>query len=151
MMRPFTARAALLAAGLLSFSLPGCESASAISQTGGITAPGAPSLAVIPAKGTAATLDVAGWNIEWFGSTANGPTNEPLQMSNARDVISGTDFDVWGVAEIVDQAAWNSLESQLTGYTGFLAGESVVTGGSASYAATEQKVGILYKSSIATL
>lgn len=118
---------------------------------GDITAPGAPSLATVPAKGTAATLDVAGWNIEWFGSTTNGPTNETLQLSNARDIISGTDADIWGVAEIVDQAHWNSLESQLTGYTGFLASESVVTSGATYYGATEQKLGILYKSSIATL
>ena len=110
-----------------------------------------PRLATVPAKGTAATLDVASWNIEWFGSTQNGPTDETLQLQNARDVIAGADMDVWGVAEIVDQAHWNSLESQLTGYTGFLASESVVTGGSTSYGATEQKVGILYKSSIATL
>jgi endonuclease/exonuclease/phosphatase family metal-dependent hydrolase len=112
---------------------------------------GAPSAVVIPAKGTAATLDVASWNIEWFGETANGPSNEALQLSNARDVIAGTDFDVWGVAEIVGQTQWNSLESQLSGYTGFLASEAVVTGGSTYYGATEQKVGILYKSSIATL
>jgi endonuclease/exonuclease/phosphatase family metal-dependent hydrolase len=141
-------RAASCAGALLSVLLAACDPAPA---SGGITAPDAPALAVIPAKGTAATLDVASWNIEWFGSTGNGPTNEPLQMSNARDVISGTDFDIWGVAEITDQAAWNSLESQLTGYTGFLAGESIVTSGSTYYAATEQKVGILYKSSIATL
>ena len=43
------------------------------------------------------------------------------------------------------------LESQLTGYTGFLAGESIVTSGSTYYGSTEQKVGVLYKSSIATL
>jgi hypothetical protein len=105
----------------------------------------------VPAKGTESTLDVASWNIEWFGSTTNGPTNETLQLANSRDIIGGADMDVWGVAEIVDQAHWNSLESQLAGYTGFLASESVVTGGSASYGATEQKVGILYKSSVATL
>lgn len=134
----------LFAACALAFAA--CDPRSAA-----VTPPDAPSLAVVPAKGTAATLDVAGWNIEWFGSTGNGPSNEALQASNARDVIAGTDFDVWGVAEITDQAAWNSLESSLTGYTGFLAGESVVTSGSTYYSSTEQKVGILYKSSIATL
>jgi endonuclease/exonuclease/phosphatase family metal-dependent hydrolase len=151
MMRFSTARATLLSAGLLSFVLSACEAPTTIPAGAGLAAPEAPSLAVIPAQGTAATLDVASWNIEWFGDAANGPSNEPLQLSNARDVIGGTDFDVWGVAEIVNQTQWNSLESQLTGYTGFLASEAVVTGGSASYGATEQKVGILYRSSIATL
>lgn len=108
-------------------------------------------LATVPARGTATTLDVAGWNIEWFGSTNNGPTNETLQLQNARDIIAGADMDVWGVAEIVDQAHWNALESQLTGYTGFLASEPTVTNGAAYYGATEQKVGILYRSSVATL
>lgn len=150
MMRFRSCRATSLLGALLSVTFVACDAHSGVAR-GGITAPDAPALAVVPARGTAATLDVAGWNIEWFGSTTNGPTNEPLQLSNAKDVISGTDFDIWGVAEITDQAAWNNLESQLTGYTGFLAGESVVTSGSTWYGATEQKVGILYKSSIATL
>jgi endonuclease/exonuclease/phosphatase family metal-dependent hydrolase len=135
----------LAAAAALTFAACGADS------LGGITPPDNPSLVVIPGKGSATTLDVAGWNIEWFGSTGGGPTNETLQASNARDIISGTDFDIWGVAEITDQAAWNSLEGSLAGYTGFLAGESVVTSGSTYYGATEQKVGILYKSSLASL
>ena len=143
--RPF---AALASGALFLLSLAGC--ADAPMASGGPT-PSAPRPVVIPAEGTAATLDVASWNIEWFGSTGNGPSNEALQLQNARDIIGGTDADIWGVAEIVDQAAWNNLESQLPGYTGFLAGEATVTGGSASYGATEQKVGILYKSSVATL
>jgi endonuclease/exonuclease/phosphatase family metal-dependent hydrolase len=138
-------RAALLLGALFPLALGACDTPVAPA------APERPSLAVVPAKGAAATLDVASWNIEWFGATGSGPGNETLQLQNARDVIAGTDFDVWGVAEIADQAAWNSLESQLTGYTGFLASESMVTGGSASYGATEQKVGILYRSSVATL
>lgn len=141
-------RAAPLLGALISVSLAACDP---LPASGGITAPDAPAQVVIPAKGSATTLDVASWNIEWFGSTGSGPTNETLQASNARDVILGTDFDIWGVAEIADQTAWNNLESQLTGYTGFLASESVVTSGSTYYSAGEQRVGILYKSSLATL
>ncbi|HEX2076589.1 MAG TPA: lamin tail domain-containing protein [Longimicrobium sp.] len=140
-------RAVPLLAAVAAVTFAACDAHS----LGGITPPETPALAVVPGKGSPTTLDVAGWNIEWFGSTTNGPGNESLQASNARDIISGTDFDIWGVAEITDQAAWNSLESSLTGYTGFLAGESVVTSGSTYYSSTEQKVGILYKSSLATL
>jgi endonuclease/exonuclease/phosphatase family metal-dependent hydrolase len=139
---------AVLLGGLFPLGLGACDTPM---DTGRIAPGGGPLLATVPARGTASTLDVASWNIEWFGSTANGPTNETLQASNSRDVIGGTDADIWGVAEIVDQAAWNNLESQLTGYTGFLASESHVTSGSTYYGSTEQKVGILYKSSIATL
>jgi endonuclease/exonuclease/phosphatase family metal-dependent hydrolase len=134
--------------GVLSLGLGACDTPM---DTGRIAPVGGPLLATVPAKGTASTLDIASWNIEWFGSTANGPANETLQAGNSRDIIAGTDADIWGVAEIVDQAAWNNLESQLTGYTGFLASESHVTSGSTYYGSTEQKVGILYKSSIATL
>jgi hypothetical protein len=141
-MQPWRSRAALLLALVLS----ACDTPLDTRPT-----PEATRLATVPAKGTESTLDVASWNIEWFGSTTNGPTNETLQLANSRDIIGGADMDVWGVAEIVDQAHWNSLEAQLPGYTGFLASESVVTGGSTSYGATEQKVGILYKSSVATL
>jgi endonuclease/exonuclease/phosphatase family metal-dependent hydrolase len=148
MIRLRAQRAAPLLGALLSVSLAACDP---LPASGGITAPDAPAQVVIPAKGSATTLDVAGWNIEWFGSTGSGPSNETLQASNAKDIILGTDFDIWGVAEIADQTAWNNLESQLTGYTGFLASESVVTSGSTYYSAGEQRVGILYKSSLATL
>jgi endonuclease/exonuclease/phosphatase family metal-dependent hydrolase len=138
-----------LGALLVLAAAAACDAPSGAQRT--LTGVDAPSLVTIPAKGTAATLDVASWNIEWFGATGSGPTNETLQLQNARDVINGTDFDIWGVAEIADQTAWNNLESQLPGYTGFLASESVVTSGSTYYSATEQRVGILYRSSIATL
>ncbi|HEX8694547.1 MAG TPA: lamin tail domain-containing protein [Longimicrobium sp.] len=141
-------RAALALGVLLPLALAACDTPTNAAR---LPAPAGPSLVVVPAKGTAATLDVAGWNLEWFGDTQNGPSNETLQLSNARDVIAGADFDVWGVAEIVSQSQFNSLESQLTGYTGFLASEANVAGGSTYYAAAEQKVGILYKSSVATL
>ena len=113
-----------------------------------------PQFATVPAKGTASSLDFATWNIEWFGDAANGPSNETLQLENVRDVITGSDIDIWGFEEVVDSAHWNRLEAQLAGYTGFLANEAHVVNGPAYYSGfsnTEQKVGILYKSSIATL
>src|SRR5262245_8937547 len=109
---------------------------------------------VVPGKGTSTTLDIASWNIEWFGDTSNGPTNEALQLQNARDVIGGADLDIWGVAEIVSLTQWNSLKAQLSGYAGFIAKEPNVVNGAAFYSGfnnTEQNVGILYKTSIATV
>jgi endonuclease/exonuclease/phosphatase family metal-dependent hydrolase len=109
---------------------------------------------VVPGKGTETTLDIASWNIEWFGDTSNGPTNEALQLQNARAVIAGADMDIWGVAEIVSLAQWNSLKSQLPGYAGFIAKEPNVVNGAAFYSDfnnAEQNVGILYKTSIATV
>lgn len=105
----------------------------------------------IPPKGTATTLDIGEWNIEWFGSTANGPTNEALQLSNVRDVIAGSNLDVWGLEEVVSTTSFSNLKSQLPGYAGLLASDPAVTSGSTYYTSTEQKVGILYKTSVATV
>ncbi len=85
---------------------------------------------------------------------SNGPTNEALQLQNARDVIAGADMDIWGVAEIVSLAQWNNLKAQLPGFAGFIAKEPNVVNGAAFYSDfnnSEQNVGILYKTSIATV
>ncbi|PTL82982.1 endonuclease/exonuclease/phosphatase family protein [Vitiosangium sp. GDMCC 1.1324] len=105
----------------------------------------------IPAQGTASTLDFGNWNIEWFGSTFSGPTNESLQLSNVRDVISGADLDIWGLEEVVSTTSFDSLKSQLPGYAGFLANDATVTSGASYYSSSEQKVGILYKTSVASV
>jgi endonuclease/exonuclease/phosphatase family metal-dependent hydrolase len=135
-----------LALGLLA--LAACEAPTAARPR---AVPVGPSLVVVPAQGTAATLDVGSWNVEWFGDGANGPSNDALQLSNVKDVIAGADLDVWGLEEVVDGVEWSSLKSQLTGYTGILSNDASVTSGSTYYGATEQKVGLLFRSSIATV
>jgi hypothetical protein len=101
-------------------------------------------------KGSSTTLDVGSWNLEWFGDTSNGPTNETLQLSNVRSVIAVADMDMWGVAEVVSTTQWNSLKFQLSGYSGSLANDASVTSGASHYISTE-KIGILYKSSLVTV
>jgi endonuclease/exonuclease/phosphatase family metal-dependent hydrolase len=105
----------------------------------------------LPARGTASTLDFGNWNVEWFGSTSNGPTNESLQLSNVRDVINGADLDIWGMQEVVSTTSFNNLVSQLPGYAGLLANASTVTSGSSYYSSSEQKVGIIYKTSLVSV
>lgn len=103
----------------------------------------------VTGQGTAATLDVANWNLEWFGDTGNAPTNDALQQANVRDAILGTDFDVWGLVEVV--SAFSTLKAALPGYDGVLSNDPVVTSGSAYYTASEQKVALLWKTSVASL
>src|SRR5262245_26940051 len=108
----------------------------------------------IPPRGTATTLDFASWNLDWFGDTANGPTNETLQLNNVRDVINGADMDIWGLEEVVSTTQFNNMKAQLPGYAGFLANDPVVVNGAAFYSDfnnLEQKVGILYKSALVSV
>ena len=58
---------------------PGAES---------VDIPDRPRLAAIPSRGAALDLDVATWNVEWFGDANNGPADDVLQRSNVRDVIA---------------------------------------------------------------
>ncbi|MDW8466899.1 MAG: DUF5689 domain-containing protein [Chloroherpetonaceae bacterium] len=55
------------------------------------------------------TLEVCTWNIEWFGDTQNGPTNETLQLQNAATVIQRINADLYAFQEISDDAAFRAL------------------------------------------
>lgn len=111
----------------------------------------APLTTTIPAQGSATSLDIATWNLEWFGDPTNGPTSETTQLQNVRSVIGGVDCDVWGLEEVVSESAFSSLVASLPGYAGLLASDPSVTNGSAYYSPTEQKVALLYKTGLATV
>ena len=116
-----------------------------------VTASPAPVRVVVPPKGTPASLDIAAWNIEWFGDTGNGPTDENLQRDNVADVILGTDFDVWGLAEVVSTSQFNQVMSRLPAYKGFLSDDPLVEQGSSWYTSDEQKLGFVYKCGVAAV
>ncbi|NJL97995.1 MAG: hypothetical protein HC924_03810 [Synechococcaceae cyanobacterium SM2_3_2] len=109
------------------------------------------SLVAIPNQGSPSTLDIATWNIEWFGSTSNGPTNESLQVQNVSDVISGANLDIWGLQEIVSASQFQQMVAGLPGYSGVLASDSTVSSGSQYYSASEQKVALIYNTSLLSL
>jgi endonuclease/exonuclease/phosphatase family metal-dependent hydrolase len=147
----FVSRSGAVSFALVSLAacagpLPGDEPAPALeSHSQAVT---------VPAKGTATTFDIGSWNLEWFGDASNGPSNEPLQLSMVHDVIAGADMDVWGVAEVVSEAQFSTLVGQLPGYAGLLANDPSVVNGPAFYSDfnnAEQKVGLLYKTAIATV
>ncbi len=106
---------------------------------------------VIPPRGMDATLDLGTWNLQWFGSSSNGPSNESLQLSNVRDVIAGSDLDIWGLVEVVGSSRFQTLVSELPGYAGLLANDPSVKDGAFYYSINEQKVGLLYKTSLASV
>lgn len=99
----------------------------------------------VPAAGTPSTFDVATWNLLNFGAPRAGPTDESLQRARVRDVILGTDAELWGVQEVVSATAFAELLAQLPGYGGLLANDPSVEDGPAFYDAGEIKVGLVYK------
>ncbi len=120
-------------------------------QVVGDPTPAWPPPIAIPPLGTDATLDVVTWNLLHFGSTGLGPTNEILQLARIRDVILGTDADLWAVQEVTRAEAFRQLLGLLPGYQGILASDSVVASGSDYYHASELKVGLIYKSSVVSV
>ena len=91
----------------------------------------------VPKIGTDTTLDVGTWNIEWFGDSLNGPSNEVTQLKNVTDVIQGMNLDLLGLCEISNAGYWSKLQTNLPDYGAILT----------SYSQT-QKTGLLYRKSM---
>ena len=97
----------------------------------------------IPPFGQPGTIDVATWNMEWFGSWHEGPNDEARQLAGARALVSALELDLWAVEEVVSQSQFDDLLAGLP-LDGLLANDPSVEGGS-YYGAGEQKVGIIYR------
>jgi uncharacterized protein len=79
---------------------------------------------IIPPGGDVPTdksLDIATWNIEWFGDTSNGPSDETLQFQNVKRAIETLDKDIYALQEISNVTVFNRLISELPGYNGLIA------------------------------
>lgn len=100
--------------------------------------PGATKI-LLPGEGVpkSQTFDVCTWNIEWLGSTANGPTDEALQQANAKTVLQTIDADLYGLEEITTQDALNAVTP--AGYANLIAPISQT-----------QKTAFIYKTSTIT-
>jgi PKD repeat protein len=112
------------------------------------------SFAVVPSQGSSVDLDMATWNIEWFGHTGFGPTNEQLQLQNVGDVMRGADMDIWGLEEVVSAPQFQQLVGSLPGYAGILANDPFVVNGATYYndfSNTEQKVALVYRTSVVSV
>ena len=81
---------------------------------------------------------MATWNIEWFGSVTEAPSNDDLQMANVIKVITESGIDLWAVQEIASTSAFNELIDGLgSNYEGQLATNSVT-----------QRVGFIYNTDV---
>ncbi|MFM1897763.1 MAG: hypothetical protein RL577_3 [Bacteroidota bacterium] len=96
--------------------------------------------AQVPKIGSGDRLDIASWNIEWFGDASNGPSSEVTQLNNAAALIKNADLDLWGLCEISNAAYWADLQKQLPDYGAVIGTWS-----------QSQKTALLYKKSEFTL
>jgi hypothetical protein len=64
------------------------------------------------------TLDLAAWNVTWFGSTSNGPTDEALQLQNVKRVLDSLQADIYVLSEVANSTAFTSLMGRMTGFSG---------------------------------
>lgn len=97
------------------------------------------------------TIEVVNWNIEWFGSTGNGPTNDPQQEQNVKTILSNINADVYAVTEIVSEERLAAVVSQMPGYTYVISNYGSHTNTSVnppSALATAQKLAFIYKTSV---
>ncbi|NJO89165.1 MAG: T9SS type A sorting domain-containing protein [Chloroflexia bacterium] len=94
------------------------------------------------------TLDVAAWNIEWFGDEGtNSPAEDIVQKDSAKAVLLSLDADVYSVEEITDDALLAQMVSEMPGY-------SYVLSDATSYPndpGDKQKVGFIYKTSTVSM
>ncbi|MFO7846149.1 MAG: DUF5689 domain-containing protein [Balneolaceae bacterium] len=84
------------------------------------------------------TFDVVTWNIEWFGSSGNGPDDTDLQLANVITVVETIDADLYALQEISSQARFNDLVDSLDNYSGFWA----------DYSSQTQNTAYLFKPSV---
>ncbi|MGB3005469.1 MAG: T9SS type A sorting domain-containing protein [Chitinophagaceae bacterium] len=67
----------------------------------------------INGQSSSGTLDVVSWNLEWFGSPSNGPSDDNLQEANAKKILRFLDADLYGMVEIVDTMRFRRLVDSL--------------------------------------
>ncbi|MBL7727905.1 MAG: T9SS type A sorting domain-containing protein, partial [Dinghuibacter sp.] len=94
----------------------------------------------------ARTLEIVNWNIEWFGSTANGPTDENLQEANVLRAMRYLDADIYAFQEIVDTLRFKRLaDSMGVNYSYHISYYcSGATSATSSNYNSGQKLGIIY-------
>jgi hypothetical protein len=86
-----------------------------------VSTPGVPD-AVINLTGNsldpATTLEVVNWNLEWFGSSTLGPTNDAQQEANVKTITQNIGADIFGFVEVVDETRLQNVVSNLNAQYG---------------------------------
>lgn len=95
----------------------------------------------IPRVGQNHTLEIANWNLEWFGKTTPGfgPNDDAKQQALVLKTIQSADVDIWGLCEVSEKKAFDSMLLKLPNYQAVLA----------NYL-PEQKTAVLFNKSLFT-
>jgi len=97
------------------------------------------------------TLEVVNWNIEWFGSPVEGPTNDDQQEQNVKTILQNIGADVYALAEVVSEERLANIVAQMPGYSYVISNYGSHTNTSInppSALAAAQKLAFVYKTSV---
>jgi endonuclease/exonuclease/phosphatase family metal-dependent hydrolase len=90
------------------------------------------------------TFDVTAWNVNWYGNTANGPSDEALQQANVLQVLDSLKSDLYFLEEVSNPTAFKNLIAKMKGYEG-VCSSAISAGGVADDA---QRVCFIYKTDV---
>ncbi len=93
-------------------------------------------------------ITVGDWNLNWFGSTQYGPSNDDLQQQNVTTVLMQHPAPLWALEEVVDTSRFAQVASAL-GY-GYLTAANPSVSGSSDYRGPQQTA-ILYDPAVVTV
>jgi hypothetical protein len=96
------------------------------------------------------TLSVVSWNIEWFGSPSNGPSNDNLQETNVIKVLRYLKADIYGLCEVVDTVRLRRVTDSLgSKYNFFISsfGSTAPSPSSPNWS-TAQKLAFIYRKDV---
>jgi hypothetical protein len=105
---------------------------------------------VSKAQSSTTTMDVIGWNLEYFGAPYNsGPPDKDLQETNAKKLMRYFDADIYGLVEIVDSTHLRKLRDSLGTNFEFIIAPCSTDGAVGSNGWRQsQKLAFLYKKDI---
>jgi hypothetical protein len=123
--------------------------------TGTITVASGSLSATINLSGTSidpvTTLEVVNWNVEWFGSTVNGPANDDQQEQNIKTILQTLGADLYALAEVVSEPRLANVVSQMPGYAYVICNYGSHTNpndGVVFPLSESQKLAFIYKTSV---
>lgn len=104
--------------------------------------------------GTTNTIDVATYNLEWFGANKDtggaelGPCDEDKQQANAKAVLESLNAEIIAIQEVSDLTRFASLVSSLAGGYSYKCSDRFSYSFDPGLGITPQRVCVIYKTSV---